>query len=236
MDKATTRKNDSFEVKSSSKSGSILDMNEVQSTKRHMKHRLFPPSPHMAKFKKEQATHDLDEDMTTDNFNFGSEPELDIICNMIYMLPIEHDSVIEVTKDEDSGLAKELANHNTLCYYIMKDNSIDEDMVVFERVDMVMQKHLKPLFIIEKFENMRINKVLVDGGDFINIMPYSLLRKIGKFNTYLNPNNMVLSNYEGKTSKHLRVIQVEVVVVATTRPTFFVVVSTKENYNSLLGR
>lgn len=47
---------------------------------------------------------------------------------------------------------------------------------------------------------------------------------------------MVLSNYMGKTSKCLGVIQVDVVVGTTTRPMLFVVVPTKANYNLLLGR
>lgn len=66
-------------------------------------------------------------------------------------------------------------------------------------------------------------------------MPQSLSGKISKSATNLTCNNMVLSNYEGKTRKPLGVIQVDVVVVTTTRPTLFVVVSTKENYNMLLG-
>lgn len=44
---------------------------------------------------------------------------------------------------------------------------------------------------------------------------------------------MVVSNYEGKT---LGFLQVDMVVGTTTRPTLFVVVPTKANYNLLLGR
>lgn len=74
----------------------------------------------------------------------------------------------------------------------MKVGFIDEDEVVFERLDMAMQQNLKPLFIRTKVENMGINKVLVYGGACINIMPHSMLRKIGKYGTYLKPHNMVL--------------------------------------------
>lgn len=48
-------------------------------------------------------------------------------------------------------------------------------------------------------------------GAYINVMPYSLLRKIGKYDTDLKSKNMVLSNYEGKTNMPLGVIQVDVV-------------------------
>lgn len=47
---------------------------------------------------------------------------------------------------------------------------------------------------------------------------------------------MVLSDYEGKSRKALRVNQVDIVVGTIIRPTLFMVISSKENYNLLLGR
>lgn len=83
-------------------------------------------------------------------------------------------------------------------------------------------------------ESIIINKVLIDYGACINVMPYSLLRKIGKYDIDLKSNNMVLSNYMGNNGRPLRVIQVDVVMGTTTRPTLFIVIQTKVNYNLLL--
>lgn len=47
---------------------------------------------------------------------------------------------------------------------------------------------------------------------------------------------MVMSNYEGKISKALRVIQVNIVVGIIIRQTLFVVIPSKVNYNLFLGR
>lgn len=112
----------------------------------------------------------------------------------------------------------------------MNDGSVDKDRAIFERSYMAMQQHLKPLYMRDKVNGVGIKKVLIDYAACANIMPQSLLGKIGKSPTGLACNNMVLSNYEGKTSKPLGVIQVDVV------PTLFVVVPTKSNYNLLLGR
>ena len=46
---------------------------------------------------------------------------------------------------------------------------------------------------------------------------------------------MVLTNYEGKTSHTLGVIQVELSVGSTTRPMLFMVITFNANYNLLLG-
>ena len=48
-----------------------------------------------------------------------------------------------------------------------------------------MNSHSRPLFIKPKVDNFGVNKVLVDSGGVVNLMPYSLLRKIGKFDTDL---------------------------------------------------
>jgi hypothetical protein len=67
-------------------------------------------------------------------------------------------------------------------------------------------------------------------------MPHSLLRKIGKFDTDLHTHNIVLSNYEGKTGQSMGAIQVDICVGSTVRPTLFLVVPSKANFNLLLGR
>ena len=67
-------------------------------------------------------------------------------------------------------------------------------------------------------------------------MPEFLLKKIGKSLVDLHPHNIVLSNYEGETGFSLVAIQLDVVVGSTVRPTLFLVVVSKANYNLLLGR
>ena len=47
---------------------------------------------------------------------------------------------------------------------------------------------------------------------------------------------MVLSNYEGKVGQTLGVIQVDLTVGSSCRPTMFMVIEAKANYNLLLGR
>lgn len=118
----------------------------------------------------------------------------------------------------------------------MNDGSVNEDKAIFKRPSKSMQQHLKPLYIKAKVEGVWVHKVLIDCGACINVMSYSLLKGIGKYDTNLKSNNMALSNYERKTSRPLGVIQVDMVVGTTTRPTLFVVNPNKQNYNLLLGR
>ena len=99
-----------------------------------------------------------------------------------------------------------------------------------------MKNYLKPLFIRARVESMGINKVLVDGGAAVNLMPQFILKRICMFDTDIKPHNMVLSNYEGKIGHTLGVVQVDLTVGSITRPTMFMVIAAKANYNILLGR
>lgn len=96
--------------------------------------------------------------------------------------------------------------------------------------------HLKPLFIIAKVDGMEVNKVFINGGATINLMPYTLFKKMGKIDEDLRQYNMVLSNYEGKTSNIMGVVQVDLAVGTTTRLTLFMVIDSKANFNLLLCR
>lgn len=75
--------------------------------------------------------------METNNFDSGSEPGIDIICNMIYVFPLEYYTIMEVFEEE--SLDKELAIHKPLYYYVINDNSVNEDHAIFERPDKAMQ-------------------------------------------------------------------------------------------------
>jgi len=99
-----------------------------------------------------------------------------------------------------------------------------------------MAHHLKPLFIQAKINGVGINKVLVDGGATVNLLPQSILTKIGLCDTELKRHNVVLTNYEGASSHSLGVVEVELVVGSIKRNTMFMVVPSKVNFNALLGR
>jgi hypothetical protein len=53
--------------------------------------------------------------------------------------------------------------------------------------------HLKPLFVRGHIDGIPIAKMLVDGGATVNLIPYSLYRKLGKQDDELVKTNMTLS-------------------------------------------
>lgn len=118
----------------------------------------------------------------------------------------------------------------------MKNDSIEKQDAIFKKPRLGMKSHLKPLFIKAKVDNNGVNKVLADSHATFNLMSHSLLRRIWKFNINLGPYNMFLLNFEGKIGHYLGEIQVDFVFGTTIRPTLFMVVPFKANYNLLIGK
>lgn len=79
----------------------------------------------MAKNEELKAKIGVDEEMVSNDFDYGSEHDFDLICNMIYVLPLMYDTLSKLI-EEEGGLAEEMATHKPLCYYVMDDGSVNE--------------------------------------------------------------------------------------------------------------
>ncbi|MCH79702.1 hypothetical protein A2U01_0000456 [Trifolium medium] len=119
--------------------------------------------------------------------------------------------------------------------WIMKTSSWNS--AFFNKPTNQMRSHLKPLFIkAEVNEDFKVNKVLIDGGAVVNLMPESFLLKIDKSEKDLMDHNIVITDFNGNSAKSMGIIVVKLKVGSVTRSTVFIVVPSKANYNLLLGR
>lgn len=98
----------------------------------------------------------------------------------------------------------------------MNSGAVEEQKSMFKRPSPWKMYHIKLLFIRAKVDRIPVNKVFIAEGATINLMPYTLFKKMDKSDNDLRKNNMVLSNYEGKTSNILGVIQVDLAVGRAT--------------------
>ena len=65
----------------------------------------------------------------------------------------------------------------------------------------VKHRHLKALYMKGFVDGKPMNKMLVDGGASINLMPYTTFCKLGKGPGDLLETNMMLRDFGGNTSK-----------------------------------
>ncbi|PVH38679.1 hypothetical protein PAHAL_5G325500 [Panicum hallii] len=108
--------------------------------------------------------------------------------------------------------------------------------VIFEKPQAKNYKHLKALYLKGYINGHPVNKMLVDTGAAVNIMPYSVLRLLGRSTGDLIKTNVTLSDFNGQTSEAQGVLSVDLTIGNKTVPTSFFVINSKSTYNVLLGR
>jgi hypothetical protein len=97
--------------------------------------------------------------------------------------------------------------------------------------------HLKSLFVRGHIDGIPIDKMLVDGGAAINLMPYSLYRKLGKQDNELVKTNMKLNGVGTDSSIEAKgVTSVELTIGTKTLAVAFFIVDVEGNYSLILGR
>jgi hypothetical protein len=109
-------------------------------------------------------------------------------------------------------------------------------LVIFEKPQEKNYKHLKALYLKGYINGHPVYKMLVDTSAAVNIMPYSVLRRLGRSIEDLIKTNVTLSDFNGQASKAQGVLNVDVIVGSRTVPTSFFIVSSKSMYTVLLGR
>ena len=109
--------------------------------------------------------------------------------------------------------------------------------------DAVFQKpkesdnHLKALYMRGHLIGKPISHMLVDGGAIVNLMPYSLYKKLGGQDKDLIKTNMTVSGVGGNEPISAKgVASMELTIGSKTLATAFFVSEVQGNYNLILGR
>lgn len=116
-------------------------------TRKPVGRKLLSPKTSLMKGKGKENEQENEDDLMTDNFDFGSEGDFDVLCNVVSVFPYEYDRVTEVVKNEDyeeEGLVK----HKPIYYFVIDNGCIEEHNVFFERPHEGMKNHLNHLFIM----------------------------------------------------------------------------------------
>ena len=69
--------------------------------------------------------------------------------------------------------------------------------VIFEKPKEKSYKHLKGLYLKGLIDGKPVNRMLVDTGAAVNLMPYSVLRRLGRSTADLIKTNVMLNDFNG---------------------------------------
>ena len=109
---------------------------------------------------------------------------------MAFLLPSEFRAPVdqEVYSDFDELKYEEIVAKLTVV-----------QQAIFDKL--VKYRHLKALYMKCFVDGKPVNKMLVDEGASINLMPYTTFRKLGKGPKDLLETDMMLRDFGGNTSK-----------------------------------
>ena len=110
--------------------------------------------------------------------------------NMVFIMPKEF--MVPCGEDHVPELDEAMAQLN-----------LEPLPVMFEKPEHSKRQHLKALFLKGFVDGKPVTKMLVDGGAAVNIMPYVMLRILGKSQDDLTKTDMMLKDFEGVVSPAL---------------------------------
>jgi hypothetical protein len=131
--------------------------------------------------------------------------------------------------------------------HLFVDGSVltEEDLahLDFGPKDAIFQKpkdidnHLKALYMKGHINGKPISRMLVDGGAIVNLMSYSLFKKLGGSDEELIKTNMTVSGVGGGEPIGAKgVISMELTIGSKTLATSFFVAETQCNFSLIIGR
>ena len=91
----------------------------------------------------------------------------------------------------------------------------------------IKHRHLKALYVKGLVDGKPMNKMLVDGGAFVNLKPYTTFHKLGKGLGDLIETNMMLKDFRGNASKTRGAMNVELTIGDKTLLTTFFIIDGK---------
>ncbi|CAL9018938.1 unnamed protein product [Prunus brigantina] len=129
------------------------------------------------------------------------EPK-EVSMNMVLVLPSEFSAPGGQTNSLDNDVAEEQLDQRPKTKEELLAVAFNE---VIPRDEPNKYRHLKPLYISGHVEGVPVSKVFVDCGATVNILPYSLTKKLDKSKEDLIPSDMVMSSFVGDKSKTIDV-------------------------------
>ena len=109
---------------------------------------------------------------------------------MTFLLPLEFRALVdqEVYSDFDESEYEEIVAKLTVI-----------QQAIFDKP--VKHRHLKALYVKGLVDGKSMNKMLMDEGAPVNLMPYTTFHKLGKGPEDLIETDMMLKDFGGNTSK-----------------------------------
>jgi hypothetical protein len=141
----------------------------------------------------------------------GSPPSTDMDINMVFTLLAEFRGVKEVTQ---------------MCLGPKED--------VFEKPEESCQ-HLKSLYVRGQIDGKPMFRMLINGSAAVNLMMYSIFKKLGREDDELVKTNLTLNGVGGNPMEARGVVSMELTIGSKSLTIAFFIIEVQGNYCIILG-
>jgi hypothetical protein len=143
---------------------------------------------------------------------YGSPPPTSMNINMVFTLPAE-------LRDVEEEVAQMCLGPNEVMFEKPKESS----------------QHLKPLYIRGHIDGKPISRMLIDGGATVNLMPYSIFKKLRRKDNELMKTNLTFNGVGGNPMEARGVISMELTIGSKSLATAFFIIEVQGNCSVILG-
>lgn len=96
--------------------------------------------------------------------------------------------------------------------------------------------HNRPLYVYGYACEQKINRILIDRGSAVNILPKMTTRQLGLTIEELSHSHLVIQGFNQGGQSAIGMIHLELIIGEFTSNILFHVIDAKTTYNMLLGR
>ncbi|XP_073120324.1 uncharacterized protein [Henckelia pumila] len=96
--------------------------------------------------------------------------------------------------------------------------------------------HNRPLFVTGYSREQKVNRILIDGGSAVNIMPLRTMKELNIATEELANSRLMIQGFNQGGQRALGAIRLELIMDDMTSSAFFHVIDSRTSYNMLLGR
>jgi hypothetical protein len=163
--------------------------------------------------------------------------------------PMTSDDDMDLLDDDEAPLIKDGSppptsmDTNVVFTLLAKFRSAEEVVAqmclspkeaVFKKPEESSQ-HLKLLYVQGHIDGKPISRMLIDGGAAINLMPYSIMKELGKKDDEFVKTNLTLNGVGGNPMEARGVVSMVLTVGHKSLATAFFVIGVQGNYSVILG-
>ncbi|XP_051117866.1 uncharacterized protein LOC127242389 [Andrographis paniculata] len=161
-------------------------------------------------------------------------------------ITLEDDSAsVNVTSIMFGSLEVDIKDKESYCLTTEKggkairDKSSEEcATITFTDEDLVLgsKPHNRPLLVVGYIHEQRINRIFLDGGAAVNVLPLYTLQKLGIPVDQLFESRMTIHGYNQEGQRALGTIRLRLLIDEMETNPLFYVIDAKTSFNVLLGR